>query len=421
MKIAVIGAGISGITCAHYLSREHDVDMFEASDYVGGHTDTHDVQENGKLVRVDTGFIVFNELNYPNFTNFLNDLNVHSMPTTMSFSVHSVDSGLEYNATDFDGLFCQRKNLFKPRFYAMLKDIVRFYKQAPAILDTPDDGMTLGQYLEQHKYSKAFIDDHIVPMACALWSGPSTSIKSFPIRYFVRFMHNHKMLSLTERPLWRVVKHGSKTYIEAFLDQFSGTVYTRSPVTSIERNEKSVNIIVNGKSFAYEKVVMAIHSDQALSLLSDATDIERDVLGHIAYEKNHVVLHTDTRVMPKNRKAWACWNARVSQDLKSNCTVSYHMNQLQSLTTQTDYITSLNSKALIDANKIIAERDYMHPVYNQNTIESQARWGELVAQNNHTYFCGAYWGWGFHEDGVKSGLRVVDALRQHTQGVFDVT
>lgn len=415
MKIAVIGSGISGVTCAHYLGAQHDVDIFEANEYVGGHTDTHDVQEKNKLVRVDTGFIVFNESNYPNFTRFLNDLKVRSMPTTMSFSVHNVSSGLEYNATDLDRLFCQRKNLINPRFYAMIKDIIRFYRQAPALLEQADTGMTLGEYLKKNKYSSAFIDDHIIPMACALWSGPSTSIESFPAHYFVSFMHNHKMLNLSERPQWRVVKHGSKTYVEAFLDQFSGTVFTRSPVTSVSRHKTGVVLEVNGKKLKYDKVIIATHSDQALKLLQDATDAEQSILGNIDYESNFVQLHTDTSVLPTHKKAWACWNARVSDALKNNCTVSYHMNQLQNLSTDVDYITSLNSQALIDPSKVIAEREYAHPIYNQNTIQAQTRWDELVAENNHTYFCGAYWGWGFHEDGVKSGLRVIEAIEKHSE------
>lgn len=418
MKIAVIGGGIAGLSAAYYLSKQHQVSVFEASNYLGGHTDTHEIRVAGEIYDIDTGFIVFNEQNYPNFSRLLAELNVESQPTTMSFSVSNVLSGLEYNATDLNRLFCQRRNLLSPRFYRMLWDLARFYREAPTLLDSDDDSLSIGDYLQQNHYSDVFIDDHLMPMACALWSGPGVSIREFPARYFISFMHNHNMLNLTERPQWRVVKHGSKRYVDKLVASCPAEFHTAAVVQRISRDANGVTLRVNGESQRFDKVVIATHSDQALRLLDKPSQAEIDILGAIGYQQNDMLLHSDKRVLPNKKAAWASWNVRVCPELANQCTVNYHMNTLQGLDAPLEFIVSLNSDHLVDPAKVFLSRRYAHPVYNAATISAQKRWPQL-AGDQHTYYCGAYWGWGFHEDGVNSALRVVDALQQ-TQDVSDV-
>jgi hypothetical protein len=408
MRVAVIGAGISGLTSAWYLSRKlgYDVSVFEANDYIGGHTDTHYLDVLGKTWAVDSGFIVFNEHNYPNFCQLLNELEVDSKPTEMSFSVQDEKTGLEYNATSLNKLFCQRKNLFSPRFYRMLKDLFRFYKQAPAVLDEPDNKQTVEAYLKQHQYSDVFIHDHLLPMACALWSGPSDSLMSMPIRYLVAFMNNHKMLSLQGRPQWRVVKGGSQQYVKKLLMQFEGRVFSSSPVSSVRRVYNGAVLTVAGEQLPFDAVVFACHSDQALKLLSDPSPAEQEVLAGIEYQQNLMQLHADENVLPENPAAWASWNVHVGEALKQRCTVSYHMNTLQGLNAPVEFIVSLNAADRVNPDKVFVERQYAHPVYSERTLQSQQRWSD-ISGHQHSYFCGAYWGWGFHEDGVNSALQVV--------------
>lgn len=408
MKVAVIGAGISGLTTAWYLAKLPDVNVtvFEANDYIGGHTDTHSIDVLNKTWSVDSGFIVFNRLNYPNFCALLEELGVESQETEMSFSVHNSRSGLEYNATSLSKLFCQRKNLFSPRFYRMLWDLMRFYREAPAILDN-DNTQSLGDYLKQHSYSEAFIDDHIVPMACALWSGPSEKLMEMPVRFLVSFMANHKMLSLSGRPEWRVVKGGSQQYVKKLLERLPAEVKLNSPVRSLRRVYNGVILNTGGEQLPFDAAVFACHSDQALQILSDPSDAETDVLGGMAYQNNLMQLHADESVLPNHRDAWASWNVHISEALASRCTVSYHMNTLQQLDAPVEFIVSLNSADRVDPNKVFVERHYAHPVFNESTLQSQQRWAE-ISGHKHTYYCGAYWGWGFHEDGVKSALNVVE-------------
>ncbi|WP_438970465.1 NAD(P)/FAD-dependent oxidoreductase, partial [Methylophaga sp.] len=394
-------------------AKDYDVTVFEANDYIGGHTDTHDVEVLGKTYRIDTGFIVFNELNYPNFSHLLHELNVDSIDTEMSFSVHNSYSGLEYNATNLNKLFCQRKNLFNPRFYRMLKDLSRFYREAPALLDEPDNTESLHDYLSRNDYSDSFINDHLVPMACALWSGSSLSLMTMPARFLIAFMANHKMLSVSGRPQWRVVKGGSNRYVEALLTQFPGTIKTASPVQAVNRLYNGVSLRVNGEQHTFDSVVFACHSDQALKMLSEPSQAEQEVLGGIAYQSNHMQLHADETILPNNPNAWASWNAHVSEALKERCTVSYHMNTLQQINAPIEFIVSLNSAGQVDPNKVFLERHYSHPVYNEQTLQSQKRWSD-ISGHQHSYFCGAYWGWGFHEDGVKSALNVVEQIKAGT-------
>ncbi|OZI19794.1 dehydrogenase [Bordetella genomosp. 9] len=408
MRVAVIGSGIAGLVCAWKLGQQRDCDvtLYEANDYLGGHTHTHAVEQDGRLYAVDSGFIVHNPVNYPRFTAMLDELGVASQPTTMSFSVHKQAGGLEYNATSLDALFCQRRNLMSPRFLGMVRDIMRFYREAPALLRGDGDGPTLGEYLQQHRYGAAFRDDHLIPMASALWSSPAARILEFPARYLVRFMANHQMLQVSQRPQWRVVQGGSNGYIRALRQRWRVRVRLQCPVRAVARHGDSVTVMTRDERDVYDHVVLACHSDQALALLADPTPAERDVLGAITYQDNDVVLHTDARVLPSRRKAWAAWNAYVPADPAAPCSVSYCMNLLQGLDSRLPFIVTLNRDDAIDPTHVMARMRYHHPLHTLASVAAQARRKEISGRQR-TWYAGAYWGWGFHEDGVASALDVV--------------
>lgn len=418
MRIAVIGSGIAGLATAYWLDGEHEVTLFEGEDYLGGHTHTHDVKVGGQQLAVDTGFIVFNPQHYPLLTRLFNELGVASQPTTMSFSVHSERTGVEYNATSLDGLFCQRRNLVSPRFWGMLRDLRRFYREAPALLDEPE-GPTLGQYLRRHGYGPAFVQEHLLPMASALWSSPSAQILDFPARYLVQFMANHQMLQMTERPTWRVVSGGSARYIDALRKRWHVRERIGCPVYRVERTAWGALVHTLTTVEGFDHVVFACHSDEALAILKDPDPVEHEVLGAIQYQPNQAVLHTDASLLPRNRKAWAAWNAHIPHDSRAACTVSYYMNDLQSLPGDTPLIVTLNRTADIDPSKILRRCYYAHPVHDHAAVRAQERWAEVQGRRN-TWFAGAYWGWGFHEDGIRSARRVVDALRAATAGQEEV-
>ena len=409
MKIAIVGSGIAGIYAAHYLAKNHDVTIYEANDQLGGHTDTHQINLGGMEFAVDTGFIVFNEHRYLNFCQFLKELKVASKPSNMTFSVSDSATGLEYNATTLDKLFCQRSNLFRPRFYRMVLDIIRFYKEAPKLLESDDDSLTLADYLQNNNYSQVFIDDHIIPMACALWSGPPNILQQFPARYFVAFMHNHEMLKLDGRPEWRTIEGGSSSYIKAFLNEFTGSVRLNSAVQSVQRNDHTVIVKTASDQLQYDQVVLACHSDQALALLADASVEEAEILGAMTYQQNDTVLHTDQSLMPKHPKAWASWNALKLSQNQTRCTVTYYMNLLQDLQAPEPLLVTLNCTDLIDPEKILVQRNYHHPVYTPKSLAAQKRRAEINGKNR-TYYAGAYWGWGFHEDGAISAKEVINMI-----------
>ncbi|MDA3914660.1 FAD-dependent oxidoreductase [Oleiagrimonas sp.] len=408
-RIAVIGSGISGLASAWLLSRSYDVTLYEANGRLGGHTDTHDIQIGDTRYAVDTGFIVYNPKHYPLLCKMFQSLGVEGQPTTMSFAVHNARSGLEYNATSINRLFCQRRNLFSPRFHGMVRDILRFYREAPALLQAGGPGPTLGTYLEDHGYGAAFRDDHIVPMASALWSSPGTRVLDFPAAYLVRFMANHHMLQVDDRPEWRVVRGGSQQYVHALHASWSVHERLDCPVRHVTRHASGVQVDTDAGSESFEHVVLACHSDQALGLLGDASDAERDILGAIEWQPNDTVLHTDTRVLPRNRKAWAAWNALIPERESDQCTVSYCMNHLQSIDAAETFIVSLNCSDRIDPDRILKRRAYHHPVYTHATVNAQQRKSEIQGQRN-TWFAGAWWGWGFHEDGMRSAVDVAHGL-----------
>lgn len=409
MRIAVVGSGISGLVAAWLLSRRHEVVLYEANAYLGGHTDTHEVAVEGQVLRVDTGFIVHNPDHYPLLTRMFNELGVDTRPTTMSFSVQEARSGLEYNATRLDTLFCQRRNLLSRRFWTMLRDLRRFYRTAPALLQRSDPGPGLGEYLAQNGYSAAFRDLHLIPMASALWSSPPDEILEFPAKYLVQFMANHQMLNLATRPSWYVVAGGSRTYVEAMTSNWNVQVRRSTPVLRIAREPHGVDVETTDGMERFDQLVLACHSDQALALLADASAEEREVLGAIQYQRNETVLHSDARLLPAHRKAWAAWNVFLPEAATSACTVSYCMNLLQGLNVATPLVVTLNRSAEIDPAKILVRRTYHHPVYTREAVAAQARKAELQGVRR-TWFAGAYWGWGFHEDGIRSGVEVATAL-----------
>ena len=411
MKIAIIGSGISGIYAAHYLDKQHEVTLYEANPYLGGHTDTQHLVLEGRRYAVDTGFIVFNEHNYRYFCQFLQQLGVASKPSDMTFSVSDPNTGLEYNATTLDKLYCHRINLFRPRFQRMVLDIIRFYREAPKLLQSENDELTLGDYLKQNRYSQAFIDDHILPMACALWSGPPDILKKFPARYLVAFMENHQMLKTSGRPNWRTIEGGSDTYILAFREKFHGSIRLNSPVQSVSRSESGVKVTTSEDHQQYDQLILACHSNQTLAMLSDPKPEETEILSKMTFQENDTVLHTDRKLMPQHHKAWASWNALKLDQNRNRCTVTYYMNLLQDLDAPEPLLVTLNCTDLIDPEKILIRRTYHHPVYTPESLAAQKRRDEINGLNR-TYFAGAYWGWGFHEDGAKSAQDVVDLLRK---------
>ncbi len=409
MRIAVIGSGIAGLASSWLLSARHEVTLYEANAYFGGHTHTHQITLAGRNYAVDSGFIVFSPRHYPLFTALLKELGVASQPTTMSFSVRNEASGLEYNATRLDTLFCQRRNLFSARFLGMVRDLLRFYREAPALLAAAEPGPTLGEYLAAEGYGAAFRDDHLVPMASALWSSPPAQILSFPARYLVQFMANHQMLETRRRPEWRVVCGGSASYVRALRARWHVQERLACPVHTVRRDAHGVSVTHGGGTERFDQVVLACHSDQALALLGDASPAEHAILGAIAYQPNEAVLHTDASLLPRHRKAWAAWNAHVPREPHAPCTVSYCMNLLQRIPAPEPLIVTLNRTAAIDPAKVLRTIRYAHPVHTHAAVAAQRRRAEIQGINR-TWFAGAYWGWGFHEDGMRSAHAVAAAL-----------
>lgn len=410
MRIAIIGSGIAGLASARMLSRDHEVTLFEANDYLGGHTHTHTVEQDGRIYAVDTGFIVFNPVHYPLLTRMLGELEVGSQPTTMSFSVHNEVTGLEYNATSLGTLFCQRRNLVSPRFWGMIRDLLRFYREAPTLLEAASPGPTLGDYLAERRYGAAFRDEHLIPMAAALWSAPATQILSFPARYLVQFLVNHQMLQVSGRPPWRVVQGGSATYVRAMRSRWSVVERPRCPVLAVRRELTGVVIRSVAGTERFDHVVMACHGDDALKLLTDASERERDILGAIRYQPNDTVLHTDASVLPRHPKAWAAWNVHIPRRAGAGCTVTYCMNILQALVSREPFLVTLNRTDAIDPSRIVSRLLYHHPVYDAAAVAAQKRKHEIQGRQR-TWFAGAYWGWGFHEDGLRSAVEVAEALQ----------
>lgn len=422
MKIAIIGSGISGLTAAWLLHQSHEITVFEANDYVGGHTHTIDVDVDGEQLAIDTGFIVYNDWTYPNFIQMLERLGVDSLATEMSFSVRCERSRIEYNGSNLNGLFAQRSNLLKPRFHRMLQDILRFNREAVELLEADHDSLTVDEYVTQRGYSKQFSDLYLIPMGAAIWSCPPETFGKFPVRFIVEFYRNHGLLSIRNRPQWRVISGGSKRYVEKLIAPFEDRIRLSTSVGSIVREESGVMIRATGsEDERFDHAIFACHSDQALRILGDsATMTEQNVLNEFPYQKNSAVLHWDDSVLPQRRRAWASWNYHIDgsppdgqQELNGttgqSATVTYNMNILQRLNAQRTYCVTLNRDAAIDPAKVIGKYEYHHPVYTTERRVAQQKHPDLI-NHNRTSFCGAYWGNGFHEDGVTSALAVCRQL-----------
>jgi predicted NAD/FAD-binding protein len=407
MRIAIIGSGISGLTCAYLLARQHQITLFEADERIGGHTHTVDVDWQGQRYGVDTGFIVYNDWTYPNFIRLLDQLGVTSRATEMSFSVHDPATGQEYKGHTLRSLFARRRNLLSPSFWGMLQDILRFNRQATADLKAQriDSTTRLGDYLHVHNYGQRFIDHYIVPMGSAIWSMSPAGMLEFPLQFFVRFCHNHGLLSVNRRPQWRVIEGGSRGYIDPLCAHFRQHIRLNCPVQRVSRDATGVNILSAAGLERFDKVVFACHSDQALALLETPSKAEREVLGALAYASNEVLLHTDTGVLPQRRQAWASWNYRLGGSVRAPAALTYNMNILQGLDAPVTFCVSLNQSDVVDPAKVLARFEYAHPQYSLAGVAAQARQGDLQGRQ-HSYFCGAYWANGFHEDGVVSGLDV---------------
>lgn len=401
MKVAVVGAGISGIAAADALQRHADVTVFESARRIGGHTDTHAILSGGRTYRVDSGFIVFNQDNYPGFSAWLEGLGIASRPTDMSFGVCHRGSGLEYGTRSLAALFCQRRNLASPRFLRMLRDLRRFYAEAQDL--DPADGRTLGAWLRDGGYGAGFVEDHLIPMCAALWSLPAVGALEVPVAHVVAFMAHHRMLQLDGRPQWRVVEGGSGRYLEAFARQFGGRIRPGDAVVSVQRRGGRVELTAESGRHRFDAVVLACHSDQALALLHDPSAAEREILGAIRYQRNRVVVHSDDSVMPRRRLAWSSWNAVVDPARASSCQVSYWMNRLQGIDGGPPFFVTLNPAWTLQ--QVWSEREYAHPVFTPDARRAQSRKREIDGQRS-TWYCGAYWGWGFHEDGFASGRAV---------------
>lgn len=406
-KVAVIGSGISGLTTAYLLNKQHDVHVFEANDYIGGHTATIDVEHNGEALAIDTGFIVFNDKTYPNFLTLLEQLNIKKQPTEMSFSVLNSITGLEYNGNNLDTLFAQRSNLLNPSFWSLIKQILRFNKQCKSLYEADTiDNINLGQFLDQNGYNDYFAQNYILPMAAAIWSSSLNQVKQFELKFFIQFFYNHGLLNIQDRPQWYVIPGGSRSYIKPLVGKLKHPIELNMPVVKVKRFEDHVELhFADGQIQVFDEVVFACHSDQALKMLEEPTDQEKSVLGRLPYVNNEVVLHTDTAMLPKRRKAWASWNYLLSADQDALATLTYNMNILQGLESKTTFCVTLNKTQDIDKSKILRSFNYAHPVFSTESQQAQKE-RSLICGKNRTHYVGAYWYNGFHEDGVKSAVDV---------------
>jgi predicted NAD/FAD-binding protein len=413
MKIAVIGTGIAGNVAARHLCTEHDITVFEAAGHIGGHTHTHDITLRGKTHAIDTGFIVFNDWTYPNFIALLEEIGATALPTEMSFSSRCEASGIEYNGASLNKLFSQRRNLLRPAFHAMIRDILRFNRESRELLDNSDAELTLGRYLVDNNYGRLFVNNYIIPMGAAIWSTDPRQMLEFPACHFVRFFANHGLLNIKNRPQWRIIAGGSREYVGKLVAPFRERIRLNEAVVSVKRLPSHVELRTScGAVERFDHVFIGCHSDQALSMLSKPTRLEQQVLGAIPYQHNDVVLHTDTSLLPKSRRAWAAWNYLRKRDDSGQVTVTYNMNILQKLQSDTTFCVTLNDTQSIDPDRILQRIRYQHPVFTTAGVAAQQRQQEINGRNR-TWYCGAYWRNGFHEDGVVSALNALKDFREH--------
>lgn len=412
-KIAIIGGGISGIAAAWYLQNEYEVTLFEAEPLLGGHTSTAQVEWENKTIPIDMGFIVFNDRTYPHFIELLKAWGVNYSDSDMSFSLVAEAAGLEYNGGNLNGLFADRLNLFRPRFWRLLGEISRFNRLAKAELTalSLEPELTLGELIQRWGLSTYFSHHYLYPMAAAIWSGSLQSVASFSAYFILKFYDNHGLLDLNNRPQWYYIEGGSQTYVRRFATLFQGKIIRHSPIASVRRERGGVTLTdATGQAIFFDGVVMACHADQALALLADPTSAEEAILKAFPYEKNEVVLHKDKTLMPKHARAWASWNYRLGRELSERPSLTYYMNKLQALPTKTPFLVTLNPIQPIPESDCIIRRSMSHPQFHAKTLDYQARWTEINGPLS-TFYCGAYWGYGFHEDGVKSALAVKQVMK----------
>lgn len=404
MRIAIIGGGISGMVSAYLLNQDYDTVLFEANNYIGGHTHTIEVTIGNRRYAVDTGFIVFNEVTYPNFLKLLRRLGVEYQPSTMTFSVKSERDGIEYSARNLNSFFAQRKNLLDPSFYRMIRDIFRFRREFDRLLEEERQEEGLVPFLRSQGYSRRFIDDFIVPLGSALWSTDPKRIEDFPLATFVRFFANHGFLQIKNPFEWKVIKGGSARYVDKLIEPFRGKIRLGAPVRTVTRHPDRVEVRLDGGIIErFDHVVLAVHSDQALAMLSDPAPAEREILGAIPYQENLTMLHTDTRILPDRRRIWSSWNYCIPREELRRAVITYDMNILQNLGAPEEFCVTLNRPDIIAKERIIGTYDYHHPVYTTAAPAAQKRYGEISGVNR-THYAGAYWGYGFHEDGVNGAL-----------------
>jgi len=420
-RIAIVGTGIAGNVVAHKLHPDNDITVYEANDYVGGHSNTVDVPTAEGSLPVDTGFIVFNDRTYPNFIALLDQLNVTSQKSSMSFSVQTEANNVEYNGATLNALFAQRRNLFRPSFHRMVRDIVRFNREAGARLRSGDLEMSLADYLRSGRYSSEFINHYLIPMGAAIWSAEPEKMSNMPAKFFIRFFENHGLLSIKNRPTWRVIKGGSREYVKSLVSAHQHTIRLGCPVERVHRGDEK--IVVHARGCAPEEfdyLFLACHSDQALAMLANPEPQEQEVLGAIVYQHNEAILHTDESLMPKRKLAWGAWNYHIPNDKNGLVALTYHLNTLQGLQTKENYFVTLNSRDLIRPGSIIQSIAYEHPVFTASSVAAQARHADINGLKR-TYYCGAYWRYGFHEDGVVSALNALqhfDARCENVQQHF---
>ena len=402
MKIAVIGSGISGLSAAYFLSKYHKVDLYEQNDHFGGHSYTYDIKEKDKIVPVDLGFIVFNELTYPNLINFFNELDVPVEKSNMSFSVSIKNTNVEYGGSGFNAIFANKLNLFNFNFLKMIKEIISFYNDAPSLLNSNSKDETLGNYLERSKLSKYFIEYHIIPMVAAIWSMPFSKAKEMPLKLFLNFFINHGLFRLKNRPQWYTVTNRSRAYVKKILEKISGEIFKNYKINNISRSDDNVRISIGSEYLDYDHVVLSCHADQSLNILNDSSEREKKILDKFTYVSNIAFLHTDENLMPFRKKAWSSWNS-ITKDNKT-C-VTYWLNKLQNLKTDRNYFLTLNPVEKIDEGKIIKQEEFTHPYFNNENVNLQKDLHSLQGRKR-TWFCGSYFGYGFHEDGLKSSIEL---------------
>ncbi len=410
MRIAVIGSGISGLSAAHYLSKKNKVDLFEKEDHFGGHSYTIDVKDDNNHVPVDIGFIVFNFKTYPNFVKFLNDNGIEIEKSNMSFSVSVKETDIEYCGKGLLGIFSNKKNLLNFDFFKMFFEIIKFYKKSND-LENIEENLTLDDFLKREKMSKYFINYHIIPMVSAIWSMPPYEAKQMPLKFFLRFFQNHGLFNLKNRPQWYTIKNRSRTYVKKILETISGEYYKNYRINKISRFSNGVKVYYGGNNefFDYDKVVIATHADEALSLITDPTPEEKSILANFKYKNNIATIHTDESLMPKNKKAWSSWNSSVNKENTSETSITYWLNLLQNLKTNKNIFLSLNPFLKIDQKKIISKVKFTHPYYDKEALENQNRLKNIQNKKN-LLFCGSYFGYGFHEDGIKSSLEMIKSF-----------